>query len=284
MAPMPTGKGKARKIPGIVKLLFETPSGFAVFTFDETYLKKDIEHIWIYFVGNHGHKNIVWLDEFRKFEDKSNVINLTAQTIHVGLTQMLWKNCDFDDTLVVGNLAYKDLIGKLLGLHCHYEDAMNEVMWGLQNLMHTLLPQEQSVMTKDDLLPMSIGLNMVLTRYRINVEKEMLNESIIKKAGKVYDTELREKVHSRFLHKRFDDKFKELSGVDTNDWSLFKLATALKIMFDPHGRLQVGYAHKVNLYISCKSSTRKLGDRCPVNQSPRHGHYWRTSYTRQQAS
>jgi hypothetical protein len=145
------------------------------------------------------------LHEFRKFEDTRNVINLTAQTIDVGLTKMLWTHCDADETLVVGSLAYKDLIKKLLvcisvlsralwlislvvyacvhstyyhflfqGLNCHYEEAVKEVMWGMQNLMHTLVPQEQSPISKDDLLP-SLGLNVVLNRYNLNVKKEMVS-------------------------------------------------------------------------------------------------------------
>jgi hypothetical protein len=51
---------------------------------------------------------------------------------------------------------------------------VKEVMWGMQNLMHTLVPQEQSPITKDDLLP-SLGLNVVLNRYNLNVKKEMVN-------------------------------------------------------------------------------------------------------------
>ncbi|CAM0879976.1 unnamed protein product [Alopecurus aequalis] len=245
----PTGIGND-KIPGIVKLVFETPSGFAIFSFDQKYLKKDIEHIWIYFVGNYWHKNIVWLHEFRTFDDKPNVINLTAQTIDASLIKFLWTYCHSDETLVVGSRAYKDIIEKTLGLKCLYGDAVMEVMWGLQNLMHTLVPEEQSKITKDDRLPMSLGLNMVFTRHKINIKQEMLNECIIKKTSKVYDTNLREKVHSKFLHKRFDENFKAVSKVDSKDWSLFKLATALKIMFDPHGRLKVGNPHKVRILSS----------------------------------
>jgi hypothetical protein len=89
-----------------------------------------------------------------------------------------------------------------------------------------------------------------------------LNECIIKKAGKVYATDLCEKAHSRYLHKRLDEKFKELSGVDTEDWSLFKLATALKIMFDPHGGLKVGFPHKVNLNFFCKSFSMHMLESC----------------------
>jgi nucleolar protein 58 len=48
-------------------------------------------------------------------------------------------------------------------------------MWGLQNLMHTLVPQEQSKMTKDERLPMSLGLNMVLNRHKINMKQEMVS-------------------------------------------------------------------------------------------------------------
>jgi hypothetical protein len=76
----------------------------------------------------------------------------------------------------------------------------------------------------------------------------------------VYETDLREKVHSRFLHKTLDEKFKELSGVDTKDWPLFKLATASKMVFDPHGRLS--YPHKVNLNFFFKSSSMHLLESC----------------------
>ncbi|XP_051188535.1 probable nucleolar protein 5-1 isoform X3 [Lolium perenne] len=239
MASKPTRIGKYYyKIPGTVKLLFETPSGFAIFSFDEKYLKKSIEHIWVFFVGNYWHKNIVWLHEFRAFEDKPNVFNLTAQTIDVSLVKMLGTHCGLDETLVVGSRGYKDIIEKRMGLKCLFDDAVKEVMWGLQNLMHTLVPQEQSKITKDDRLPMSLGLNMVLNRYKINVTQEMLNEYIIKKTSKVYATDLREKAHLKFLHRMFDEDFKEFSKVDSTYWTLSKFATALKIMFDPDGALK----------------------------------------------
>lgn len=61
------------------------------------------------------------------------------------------------------------------GLTCVYnDDAVTEVMWGLQNLMHTLVPQEQSEISKQDQL-MSRGLNMVLNRHDIVFKKEMVS-------------------------------------------------------------------------------------------------------------
>jgi hypothetical protein len=55
---------------------------------------------------------IVWLHEFRAFEDKPNVFNLTAQTIDVSLVKMLGTHCGLDETLVVGSRGYKDIIEK----------------------------------------------------------------------------------------------------------------------------------------------------------------------------
>jgi hypothetical protein len=69
----------------------------------------------------------------------------------------------------------------------------------------------------------------------------------------VYDTDLSDKAHLKFLYKRSDEDFKVFSKVDSKDCSLFKLATALKIMFDPHGRHKVGNHYKVNLNFFCKS-------------------------------
>jgi hypothetical protein len=74
-----------------------------------------------------------------------------------------------------------------------------------------------------------------------------LNEYIIKKTSKVYATDLREKAHLKFLHRMFDEDFKEFSKVDSTYWTLSKFATALKIMFDPDGALKFGNPHKVKL-------------------------------------
>jgi hypothetical protein len=86
------------------------------------------------------------------------------------------------------------------GLNCHYEDAVKEVTWGLRNLMHTLVPQEQSVLTKDDLFPMSLGLHMVLTRHNVNVEKEMVSLVLVLLFSDIYNNSaLSRSYHVMFL-------------------------------------------------------------------------------------
>jgi hypothetical protein len=78
-----------------------------------------------------------------------------------------------------------------------------------------------------------------------------LNECIIKKTSKVYATDLPEKRHLQFLHKMFDEDFKVFSKVDTKLWNLFKLATALKMVADPQGRVKLGPPYKVILIFVC---------------------------------
>ncbi|KAM0900060.1 hypothetical protein ACQ4PT_020871 [Festuca glaucescens] len=212
--------------PGVIKLLFETPSGFAMFAIAEKYLEKDIE--------------IIWLHEFQKFEDRPNAINLTTRKINPRLIKMIFKYIKFEEKLVVGRPEYKEIIEELLDLPCLYSDAVEEVMWGMQNLLHTIVPEEQSEMPMEDRIPMSQGLEMVLRRHGFVVEPKMINEHIIEMANTMYDIDLRERVHSKFLHNLLGEAFMAISGVDIEDWPLLKLATAVKKMCYPDEGILVG--------------------------------------------
>ena len=55
-------------------------------------------------------------------------------------------------------------------------DRVREIMWGMKNLMPLLIPQEQSVFTKADRLPICKGLDMLLSRHGIdNVKQEWVS-------------------------------------------------------------------------------------------------------------
>nr|XP_040251544.1 nucleolar protein 58-like [Aegilops tauschii subsp. strangulata] len=212
-----------KKLPGIGKLLFETPSGFAVFSFLLEYLHEDIEHIWHYFVGDYWHNNFLWLHDFQKFEDKSNAINITTREIDGNLTRMLWDYCLPEEVIVVGRPEYKSIIKEKLRRNCVYNERVMEVMWGMQNLLPILIPQEQSKFTKADRLPICKGLDMVLSRHGIDMVKREM----------VYHADLREKEHSRFLHSSLDKDLKAISGFDAKDWdSLFSAEELALIIRD----------------------------------------------------
>ncbi|XP_044436855.1 uncharacterized protein [Triticum aestivum] len=221
--------------PGICKLLFETPSGFAIFSFDMQYLHKDIEDTWHYFVGDYWHYCILTLHAFRKFEDKSSAINITTGELGGPLANLLFEYCLTDELILVGKPEYKSIIEEKLRLPCRCDEMVMEVMWGLQNLMPLLIPQEQSEFTKADRLPICKGLDMLLSRHGINnVKQELINEHILRMALKVYHADVRENEHSMFLRRRLYKDLKA-SGFDVKNWDLLKLVTALKSMVDPDG-------------------------------------------------
>ena len=51
-------------------------------------------------------------------------------------------------------------------------------MWGMQHLMHRLVPGEKSELPKEDRVPMSEGLKMFLSGYGYNVKPEMVSSAV----------------------------------------------------------------------------------------------------------
>ncbi|KAF8755329.1 hypothetical protein HU200_011353 [Digitaria exilis] len=91
---------------------------------------------------------------------------------------------------------------------CLFDDVVMEVMWGLKNLMHFLVPQEKMKLRSADRLPMSQGLKMTLNRHGFDVKPELP----LRLAGE----------HIKFC-----------SGIISEGWDLMKLATAVKIICYP---------------------------------------------------
>ncbi|CAO2208521.1 unnamed protein product, partial [Urochloa humidicola] len=54
-----------------------------------------------------------------------------------------------------------------------------ELMWGMQRLMQRLVGREKSKLPKEDRVPMSQGLQMLLSRHGFHVKPEMVNEEIV---------------------------------------------------------------------------------------------------------
>lgn len=61
------------------------------------------------------------------------------------------------------------------GVPCLFDETVMEVMWGLKNVMHRLVPQEKLKLTKEDRLPMSQGLEMFLYHYGFDVKPELVS-------------------------------------------------------------------------------------------------------------
>ncbi|XP_066339487.1 uncharacterized protein [Miscanthus floridulus] len=172
---------------GIALLLFETPSGFAIFGFFALYLYRPDarESLWANFDMYERARHIVFLEEFQTFDDKSSAINVDTG-VNSQLNEMIMKYYRPGHTLVVGNEEYKSIIESSLEIPCLYDGIVMELMWGMQHLMHRLVPGEKSELPKEDRVPMSQGLQMFLSGYGYHVKPEMVNEQIVLAASSLF--------------------------------------------------------------------------------------------------
>jgi len=63
----------------------------------------------------------------------------------------------------------------LQGIHCLHNEIVMDVMWGMQRHMHRLVPMEKSELPKEDRVPMSQGLQMLLSRHGFHVKPKMVS-------------------------------------------------------------------------------------------------------------
>ncbi|CAL4930212.1 unnamed protein product [Urochloa decumbens] len=218
---------------GVILVLFETPSGFALFSYDglKLFQPDAIHNIWGEFVKDFMRP--VWLKDFKPFKDKASALNLDTG-VNKDLASMIGNVISPDQKLAVGKREYKIIIEHYLGISCLYSDEVMELMWGLQNLMPHYLPKEVSKMTKDDCLPMCKGIMFLLNSYGFDVKPEMVNENIIEMACLVLECDFNVKKHAKELHYA-GELLKAISEIDFEDWDLLKLATALMIVGYPKG-------------------------------------------------
>uniref|UniRef100_A0ACD5XBJ2 Uncharacterized protein n=1 Tax=Avena sativa TaxID=4498 RepID=A0ACD5XBJ2_AVESA len=191
-----------------------------------------MEELWDKFVKDSSTHCLVWLKQFRTFEDKSSAINHNTG-INERLSEMIMKcyrNAPPGMKLAVAKPEYKKTIEERLNIPCVHGPIVMELMWGLQNCMESLVPSEKSRLTKEDLLPVSQGLQTVLSRYGYNdVKPEML---IVKMASALFWADSIEKRHSEPT-RNVGDLILAVSGINCQDWSLLKIVTALKAIWLP---------------------------------------------------
>ncbi|KAJ1291053.1 hypothetical protein BS78_02G290100 [Paspalum vaginatum] len=145
---------------------------------------------------------------------------------------MIMKNIVPGQKLAVGKREYGEIIQHRLGITCLFDENVLELMWGLKNCMHHLVPAETKELTKEDRLHMSEGMKTVFRRYGLEVEPEMVNKDIIKMTLMVYCCDRLVNNHSESL-RAAAKHLKDISAIDAEHWGLFKIATALKILSLP---------------------------------------------------
>ncbi|XBI59708.1 hypothetical protein VPH35_040728 [Triticum aestivum] len=197
---------------GVLLVLLETPSGFAVFNFCGIYLylPDAIQSMWVKFANYYRARRVVWLKEFQTFDDKSRAINADTG-VNKQLTQMILKWRRPGQELLVGKPEYKSVIEASLGIPCRHDELVMEVMWGMKRFMPSLVRREKSELPKEDLLPV------------------MVNDQIVATASVLFDCDAAEKKQYRDFH-ALGRHLKNVSGIEYENWDLLKLATAFKII------------------------------------------------------
>ncbi|KAM3336059.1 hypothetical protein ACQJBY_030188 [Aegilops geniculata] len=225
---------------GLMLLLLETPSGFAILSFDgaQLYLPGAKENIWSNFGAEYMARYIIWLKQFKKFKDKSSAIRSDTGVCR-RLSRFIKRWRRPGQMLVVGKPEYKTIIEASMGIPCLFDETVMEVMWGVKHIMHSLVPMEKSELTKEERLPMSQGLLMFLNRKGFDVKPEMVNERIVLSACALYDCDEIEKKHDASL-RRASEQLKDVSGINTQGWSLLKLSTALMLICFSEEEILVG--------------------------------------------
>uniref|UniRef100_A0ACD5TNJ8 Uncharacterized protein n=1 Tax=Avena sativa TaxID=4498 RepID=A0ACD5TNJ8_AVESA len=215
---------------GVVSVLLETPSGFAIFYFCGLflYVPDAIQSMWVNFATCARAREAVWLKEFQTFDDKSSAINADTG-VNTQLTEMIMTSRRPGEKLVVAKPEYKSIIETRLGIPCLHDEIVMELMWGMKRLLRSLLRGEKSEFPKEDRLPMSQGLQMLLSRYGFDVEPEMVNEQIVVTASVLFDCDAVEKKYYPGYH-AIARHLKKISGIDCENWDVLKLATAFNII------------------------------------------------------
>ncbi|RLM58157.1 hypothetical protein C2845_PM18G01210 [Panicum miliaceum] len=129
--------------------------------------------------------------------------------------------------------------GLFQGISCLFDDCVLELMLGLKNCVHHLVPGEELELAKEDRLQMSEGMKMVLDGYGFDVKPEMVNERIVEAACMVYNCDYCVDKHSKSLHDAAKH-LEEISGIDPQGWSSMKIATALMMVCCPYQQLKTG--------------------------------------------
>ncbi|WVZ90639.1 hypothetical protein U9M48_036923, partial [Paspalum notatum var. saurae] len=128
--------------------------------------------------------------------------------------------------LCVDNLGHQFCCHFFQDIHCLF---VMEVMWGLQNIMHFLVPQEKMKLRNKDRVPMSQGLKVHLNRYGFDVKLDMVNANILMAACILFDCENSYVKNSKIL-RLAGEIIKDISGIDPEFFDLMEFATVLKII------------------------------------------------------
>ncbi|RCV09844.1 hypothetical protein SETIT_2G062300v2 [Setaria italica] len=214
-----------------VKVLFETPSGFAIFRYNGYKLRHQValmKEIWADFADPDSAAHEVRLLGFKTFQNKVHAISQSTGVSNE-LAKMIRNNLQPRQRLAVGNEDYKSIIEKELGIRCVYDSAVAELMWGLKIQMQSLLTPENSDLSNEGYFPMSTGMYCFLKGQKFDVKPDMMvTRRAIELAFLIYACD-RHVNKRRSTLRSVAAHIAKISRINTEGWDFHKIAVALKI-------------------------------------------------------
>ncbi|KAM0852052.1 hypothetical protein ACQ4PT_052016 [Festuca glaucescens] len=218
-------------------LLYEAPSGIAIFSFDGTYLNNPVKDFWADIPQ-------LSLEEFIKSEKAPYPFDLANMSIDDNLTKSLTRLCGSETKLIVGSAQLKAIIENELGITCLCVDVPDceVIQCSPKNHVGTLLAEEKSKMGKRD-FDVEVLIKF-LRQHDFDVKPEMVSESVAELARLLLDVKLCEMEHLKFLSILLKD-FTVTSGIDTTNWRLFQFATVPKMICCPRSSYEIYPPRKI---------------------------------------
>uniref|UniRef100_A0A0E0MPR2 Uncharacterized protein n=1 Tax=Oryza punctata TaxID=4537 RepID=A0A0E0MPR2_ORYPU len=183
-------------------MLFETPSGFAMFHVSDLLFRYP-EEIWLTFTDPRTAHQVVSTIGFIEVGDKSVVWD---KDIGPGedLEQFILK-FSIAKSLIVPDAQLKFVIEKKLNIGCWFNGRIvPELIWGLNYALDEFVPQEKGNLSDERHLPLSKQLHEHLKAYGFSISPQLINREFITSLGYLHYLECTSKIISGDLHQKFD--------------------------------------------------------------------------------
>nr|CAB3264405.1 nucleolar protein 58 [Phallusia mammillata] len=162
-------------------VLFESPSGFAIFkVLDESKLEV-ADKIQEHFSTAEGASNLLKLKHFKKFEDTTEALAATTAAVEGKLCKPLKKILkkivakDAHENLAVADAKLGQAIKEKVNLPCIYSPAVQEVMRGIRAHVDSLI----TGLPARDMTAMALGLAHSLSRYKLKFSPDKVDTMIV---------------------------------------------------------------------------------------------------------
>ncbi|CAK8674283.1 nucleolar protein 58-like [Clavelina lepadiformis] len=162
-------------------VLFESPSGYAIFkVLDESKIEAS-DDLYEYFRTAENASSMLKLQAFKKFEDTTEALAATTAAVEGKLSKPLKKVLkklvakDAHESLAVADAKLGQAIKEKMNLSCVFSPAVQELMRGIRAHINSLI----TGLPERDMTAMALGLAHSLSRYKLKFSPDKVDTMIV---------------------------------------------------------------------------------------------------------